>query len=143
MSVKDIISEKGSDIISVNKNDKLRHAINTLNENNIGAVIVTDDNGDMCGILSERDIIRRALAQESGFRDEKIAKTMTKQVKSVSLDTSIDQVMDIMTNSRIRHIPVLDNGQLKGVVSIGDVVKRKIQEAEQETEALRDYIIAG
>ena len=140
MSISNILSQKGSDVITVNENAPLREAISLLNKKNIGAVVVVNEQDQMCGILSERDIIRRALAQETGFRDEKVTKTMTKEVKSVAPESSIDKVMDIMTKSRIRHLPVLENNKLVGLVSIGDIVKRKIDEAEQEAEELRNYI---
>jgi len=106
-------------------------------------VLVTDKNGHMVGILSERDIIRRALAQETGFRDEPVTKTMTKKVFTVDESASIDDVMEIMSNARIRHIPVMDGDKIKGLISIGDVVKRKISDAENEAAVLRDYIATG
>ncbi len=143
MSVKDILSTKGNKVISIEEDARLREAISLLNANNIGVVLVTDPEGDLKGILSERDIIRRALAQETGFRDEPVRKTMTRKVECVSPETSVDQVMDIMTNKRIRHVPVLDSGQLVGLVSIGDVVKKKLADHAQEVAHLHDYIATG
>ncbi len=142
MSVKDILGAKGHDVYSVVNTVKLREAIKVLNDKNIGVVLVTDNNGKLDGILSERDIIRRSLTQETGFRDEPVTKSMTGQVKTVSSSASIDEVMEIMTSSRIRHIPVVDNGNIAGLISIGDVVKRKIAQAESEAANLRDYISA-
>jgi len=143
MSVSELIRNKNNAVYSVAKTAKLREAIEMLNDKNIGVVLVTDKNGHMVGILSERDIIRRALAQETGFRDEPVTKTMTKKVFTVDESASIDDVMEIMTNSRIRHIPVMDGDKIKGLVSIGDVVKRKISDAENEAAVLRDYITTG
>ncbi len=143
MSVNELLGNKGHAIYAVDETANLREAIEMLNAKNIGVVLVTDTNGQMKGILSERDIIRRALAQETGFRDEPVTKTMTKKVFTVDLNTSIDDVMEIMTNSRIRHVPVMDGTEIKGLVSIGDVVKRKIADAENEAAALRDYIATG
>lgn len=140
MNVNDILNEKGTQIYTVNETDKLREAIKILNRRNIGVVLVTDESGKLSGILSERDIIRRSLAQETGFRDENVSKSMTRGVVSVDKTTMIDQVMEIMTSSRIRHIPVLENDEILGLVSIGDVVKHKIAEAENEAAELRDYI---
>ena len=143
MSVREILSGKGGEIFAVNEGANLREAITLLNAKNIGVVLITNNDGHMTGILSERDIIRKSLAQETGFRDEPVSKTMTKKVLSVNEDASIDEVMSIMTNSRIRHVPVLNGKEIKGLISIGDVVKRKIADAEGEAAALRDYITAG
>lgn len=143
MSVKDLLKNKGKDIYAVPMTAKLREAIELLNEKNIGVVLVTDKAGKLAGILSERDIIRRSLLQESGFRDELVTKSMTKKVLTVDSSASVDDVMEIMTNSRIRHVPVLDGDKIKGLISIGDVVKRIIAAAENEAAALRDYITAG
>jgi CBS domain-containing protein len=140
MNVNDILNKKGTQIYTVNETDKLREAITLLNKRNIGVVLVTNKSGKLTGILSERDIIRRSLAQETGFRDENVSKSMTRGVVSVDKTTSIDQIMEIMTKSRIRHVPVLENDEILGLVSIGDVVKHKIAEAENEAAELRDYI---
>lgn len=142
MSVKDILAAKGHEVYSVVNTVKLRDGIKVLNSKNIGVVLITDQAGSLVGILSERDIIRRSLAQETGFRDEPITKSMTDKIKTVSSAASIDDVMEIMTSSRIRHIPVIDDGQISGLISIGDVVKRKIAQAENEAATLRDYISA-
>ncbi len=143
MSVTELLGNKGHDVYSVDITATLREAIAMLNNKNIGVVLVTDQKGHMKGILSERDIIRKALAQETGFRDECVTKTMTSKVFSVTPEASIDDVMAIMTNSRIRHVPVLDGNDIKGLISIGDVVKRKIADAENEAAVLRDYIATG
>jgi len=143
MSVSELLKNKGNQIYAVDIADTLRDAIALLNAKNIGVVLVTDQKGHMKGILSERDIIRKALAQETGFRDEAVTKTMTSKVFTVSPDASIDEVMELMTNARIRHIPVLDGDKIKGLVSIGDIVKRKIADAENEAAILREYITTG
>ena len=140
MSVQDILETKGSKVISIGKNDTLREAIGLLNQHNIGVIVVVDDQGNLSGILSERDIIRRSLTQETGFRDEKVSKSMTSNVLTIGPDASIDDVMEIMTSSRIRHVPVVEDGRLRGLVSIGDVVKRIIADTEKEIDLLKEYI---
>ena len=140
MSVKIMLADKGNDIYSVQNDVKLREAIAVLNAKNIGAVLVTDSAGKLAGILSERDIVRRSLMQETGFRDEPVTKSMTSKVLTVPSSASLDDVMAVMTNSKIRHVPVLDGDDIKGVISIGDVVKRKIATAESEAAMMRDYI---
>ncbi|MEE9273440.1 MAG: CBS domain-containing protein [Robiginitomaculum sp.] len=143
MSVKNILDTKGHDVICVKNTALLREAISLLNTHNIGVVLVTNSKDQLAGILSERDIIRRALSQEIGFRDELVTKTMTKNVVSVGLDASVEDVMEMMTNSRVRHIPVVENEKIKGLISIGDVVKKKIFDVENEATVLRDYIATG
>jgi CBS domain-containing protein len=140
MSVNDILSSKGTEIFSVTETAPLREAIQILNTRNIGVVLIINEGGKLAGILSERDIIRRSLAQETGFRDEPVKKSMTKDVYTVTSGATVDQVMELMTKSRIRHVPVVDEGTVIGLISIGDVVKRKIAEAEHEAEELRQYI---
>ena len=143
MSVQAIFKTKGREIYAVSKEAKLREAIAMLNEKNIGVVLITDSSGKLAGILSERDIVRRSLLQETGFRDEPVTKSMTKNVLTVAPSTTIDEVMEVMSNSRIRHVPVLDGDNIVGLISIGDIVKRKIAVAENEAAAMRDYITAG
>jgi CBS domain-containing protein len=143
MSVTTILNAKGHAVYTVSTTAKLREAIAMLNTHNIGTVLVTDSGGKLAGILSERDIIRRALLQETGFRDESVTKSMTKNVITVPPSAGVDEVMEIMTNSRIRHVPVLDGDKIMGLISIGDVVKLKIEDAEKEAAAMRNYITAG
>lgn len=143
MNVKSILDQKGRQVFTVNNAAPLRDAINVLNAQNIGVVLVVNEDGKLDGILSERDIIRRSLSRETGFRDEPVTKSMTKNVISVSEADSIDHLMERMTTSRIRHVPVLENDEIRGLISIGDVVKRKIDESEQEAAAMRDYIATG
>ncbi len=143
MSVKTILANKGSELFTITKAAPLRDAIDILNSRNIGVVLVTTPDGKLEGILSERDIIRRSLKRESGFRDEPVEKSMTKDVFTISSNSSVDDVMDLMTNHRIRHVPVVDETVLVGLISIGDVVKRKIAMAEEEAANLREYISAG
>lgn len=143
MSVKQILNTKGHSVYSISKTAKLREAIALLNAKNIGTVLITDENDKLCGILSERDIVRRSLMQETGFRDELVSKSMTKDVLTVTSSATVDDVMEIMTTSHIRHVPVLDGDKINGLISIGDIVKRKIADAENEAAAMRDYIAAG
>ncbi len=142
MSVKEILERKGRDVYAVENTAKLREAIEVLNDKNIGVVLVTDAQGKLDGILSERDIVRKSLRQESGFRDECVTKSMTSRVFTLPSSASLEDVMEIMSGSKIRHVPIVDDGEIAGVVSIGDVVKRKIADAEQEAAHLRSYISA-
>jgi CBS domain-containing protein len=143
MSIKDILKSKGHVIYSLPNSAILRDAIGLLNDKNIGVVLITDGAGKLAGILSERDIVRRSLMQETGFRDEPVTKSMTANVLTVAPSATVDDVMEIMSNSKIRHIPVLDGDEIKGLISIGDIVKRKIADAENEAAAMREYIASG
>lgn len=143
MSIKDILSNKGHMIYSLPDSAILRDAIGLLNDKNIGVVLIIDDAGKLAGILSERDIIRRSLMQESGFRDEPVTKSMTANVLTIASTATVDEVMEIMSNSKIRHMPVLDGDEITGLISIGDIVKRKIADAENEAAAMREYITSG
>ncbi|WP_425409374.1 CBS domain-containing protein [Hyphococcus sp.] len=140
MKVEKILQAKGADIFSVSPGASIREAITILNEKNIGAVIVLSDNGDAVGILSERDIVRRLGDKGADALSMTVSDCMTSKMHTCSLDASVDELMTKMTEQRIRHLPVTDDGKIVGVVSIGDVVKRKIEEAEQEAAALKEYI---
>jgi len=140
MSVKEILNDKGNTVWSVPDTAKLREAIAVLNNQNIGVVLITDSAGKLAGILSERDIVRKSLRQETGFRDEPVTKSMTPKVHTVTSAASVNEVMDIMSGSRCRHVPVMDGDKIEGLISIGDIVKRKIADAENEAAAMRDYI---
>lgn len=143
MSIRDILNSKDHTIYSLPDSAKLREAIGLLNEKNIGVVLITDSAGKLAGILSERDIVRRSLMQETGFRDEPVTKSMTADVLTVSPSATVDDVMEIMSTSKIRHIPVMEGDDIAGLISIGDIVKRKIADAENEAAAMRDYIASG
>ncbi len=140
MKVEQILRNKGSEIFAVGPDDKISDAVALLNSKNIGAVIVRDNKGDVAGILSERDIVRRLGERGGDALAMKVSECMTSNVFTCSVEASVDELMAKMTEKRIRHLPVTKDGQIVGVVSIGDVVKRKIEEAEQEAAALKEYI---
>jgi CBS domain-containing protein len=140
MKVEHILQTKGADVFSVTADDKIVDAVSLLNEKNIGAVIVKDKKGAVVGILSERDIVRRLGQQGAKVMDLKVSECMTPEPYTCSPDATLDDLMTQMTEKRIRHLPVTNSGKIIGVVSIGDVVKRKIEEAEQEAAALKEYI---
>ena len=140
MKVEQILQAKGADVFAVSPDDKITDAIALLNDKNIGAVIVRTASGDVAGILSERDIVRRLGQNGADALLMKVNDCMTSNVHTCSADASVDELMAKMTEKRIRHLPVTNGGKIVGVVSIGDVVKRKIEEAEQEAAALKEYI---
>lgn len=140
MKVDHILQSKGTDVFSVASDDSLSDAVSVLNDKNIGAVLVTDASQNVVGILSERDVVRQMGSHGAEAMHKRVSECMTADPVSCSCEATIDQLMGEMTKRRIRHIPVIEGGALKGLVSIGDVVKRKIEQAEQEAEALKEYI---
>lgn len=143
MHVDNILQVKGTLVHTVPATASISKAVGILNAHNIGALVVIDDSGLVVGILSERDIIRRLGSDPVAALARPVSDFMSSSVITCSRDTSIEMVMERMTTFRVRHIPVLEDGDLVGIISIGDVVKRKIEEAEQEASALRDYIASG
>ena len=139
MTVARIINEKGRDVVTTGPAASLAEVAALLSEKRIGAVLVMD--GDtLLGILSERDIVR-GLARHGGEALNKLASDcMTARVVTCRPEDTINDVMQKMTTGRFRHLPVIENGRLAGLVSIGDIVKRRIEEVEREAEQIREYI---
>ncbi|MEZ5921347.1 MAG: CBS domain-containing protein [Parvularculaceae bacterium] len=140
MKVSQILQSKGAEVFTVTATMLVRDAIGVLAERNIGAVVVKDPAGRVAGIFSERDVVRKMNAEGQGALARPVDDCMTKEPITCDLEASIDEVMSLMTERRIRHIPVVVEGELVGIVSIGDVVKRKIDHAEREAAALKEYI---
>jgi CBS domain-containing protein len=143
MIVSKILKDKGRQVFTVTKETTVSQIASILAQKRIGAIVVIDQNGIVDGIISERDIIR-GLAQFGVSVLEKPAlDLMTRNVITRGLNADIDELMQEMTISRIRHLPIIDEGKLVGVISIGDVVKNRVEELEREGNMLRDYISRG
>lgn len=140
MQVENILQSKGRSVLTVNATAPLKAAVNVLNNNRIGAVVVVDDRGDVAGILSERDVVRHLGDDPAALLAAPVSTVMTAKVITCTRASSVSDLMETMTRHRIRHIPIVEDRRLVGIVSIGDVVKGKIEEAEQEASALREYI---
>ena len=138
MQVSILLQTKGSDVVTVRPEETIAAVAVVLAEHRIGAVVVTADGRTIDGVLSERDIVR-AIAQP-GMLDATAASLMTADVVTCQPDTTVEELMATMTERRIRHVPVMVNGSLSGLVSIGDVVKHHIATLEHETQAMHDYI---
>ncbi len=143
MIVSQILREKGHDVYTVFKEISVKEVLTLLAEKRIGAVVVTDQADAAEGIISERDVVRGLAQHGSSILDKKVEELMTKNVITHGLDDHIDDLMQEMSKSRIRHLPILDDGKLVGVISIGDVVKNRVEELEAEGNMLRDYIATG
>ncbi|MBR0957684.1 CBS domain-containing protein [Bradyrhizobium japonicum] len=139
MTVRSILDTKGHQIMSVEPGAKLAAAIELLGEKKIGAVLVMNQNR-LEGILSERDIVRVLGERGAGVLEEPVSEVMTRKVVTCKETDTVAELMETMTTGKFRHLPVIDNGKVVGLISIGDVVKRRVQEYELEQEALRDYI---
>jgi CBS domain-containing protein len=143
MHVERILALKGNDVISVATNETIGVAANILSENRIGAILVRDDDGFVRGVLSERDIVRGLADMGPRCLETGVAELMTRDVVFCGPEDDIDTIMAIMTNRRIRHLPVMQDNQLLGIISIGDVVKFRIEEIKSEADAMRQYIATG
>jgi CBS domain-containing protein len=139
MTVCAILSAKGRQVASVEPDVKLAAAVKILSERQIGSVVVMSGTR-IDGILSERDVVRALDERGAGALDEPVSVAMTRKVVSCRLSDTVTHLMEIMTSEKFRHLPVVEDDRLVGLVSIGDVVKLRVQEYEAEQEALRDYI---
>ncbi|ALG85384.1 CBS domain-containing protein [Gordonia phthalatica] len=140
MRISQILGKKGSGVITVRGSASVRSLLATLDEWNIGAVVVIGDGGGLEGIASERDVVRRLYSTGASILDGPISAIMTPVMHTCSPEDQIEGLRATMTEHRIRHLPVLDNGELVGIISIGDVVKSAIDELEAEREHLVQYI---
>lgn len=142
MKVRDILKKKGHDIISVEPDVTVLHAISKMAEHNIGALLVMKK-GKLVGIISERDYKRKVILQGRTSKDTLVSEIMVDQVVGVKPTDNINLCMQLMTNEKIRHLPVLNGEEVVGVISIGDVVKAVINSQKNEIDSLRNYITTG
>ncbi|HEY2135293.1 MAG TPA: CBS domain-containing protein [Xanthobacteraceae bacterium] len=140
MTVKAILSHKGSDVVTAEPHATIGEAVKLLAARRIGAVVVTGADRRIVGILSERDIVRVLGERGAGALDAPIAEVMTRKVDTCGVNQMVSELMEQMTAGKFRHVPVVEQGRLIGIISIGDVVKWRVQEMEHESAALRDYI---
>ena len=140
MTVKAILESKGHNVLTVGPNETLAEAVRILAEHRIGALVITNGDRRIVGILSERDIVRVIAKEGADALVQPVSHAMTAKVRSCSENHSVNEVMEIMTRGRFRHLPVEKNGQLDGIISIGDVVKRRIEDVEREAEEIKQYI---
>ena len=143
MQVKDILKSKGSKVWSLKANQTIRDALSILVNQKIGALLVFDEKGKIVGILSERDILRESFNNPKSFEGVPVSMIMTKKVLVGKLDDKVEYIMGIMTQNRVRHIPIVSNEKLEGLVSIGDVVKAQLQHWEYENQYLKEYMFGG
>ena len=142
MRVAEILQDKGTRTVTVAKTDSVATAVDVLREEGFGALVVSSDGQTIEGIISERDIVR-ALGLREDLLDMPVESIMTPHVFTCGPSDQVDSLMSMMTNQRIRHLPVEVNGMLSGLISIGDVVKHRVSELEDEARLVQDYIHHG
>ncbi|WP_404293426.1 CBS domain-containing protein [Microvirga sp. RSM25] len=140
MIVNRILSLKGREVATIEPGRSLSEAARFLAERRIGALLIVDGDRPVTGIISERDIVRAVAMHGAKALDEPVSRFMTEKVVTCTGETSINDVMELMTQQKFRHIPVVESGRLSGIVSIGDVVKLRLEEVEAETQAIKEYI---
>jgi CBS domain-containing protein len=140
MIVKNILADKRGNVVTIEPTADLATAVKLLAERRIGAVVILGADHRIVGILSERDIVRALAEHGPTVLNEPVGQVMTRDVNTCSEDDTIGELMDRMTTGRFRHMPVVQQGKLIGIVSIGDVVKSRVEEIDHEAKALRDYI---
>ena len=140
MTVASILRHKGSEVVSVEPALTALELARLLAARRIGAVLVRDRSGDIVGIVSERDIVGALGRQGPAALDLTARQLMTADVRTATPHTTVEQAMEMMTSGRFRHLPVLEGGKLVGLVSIGDVVKARISQQEQEVDSLKAYV---
>ena len=141
MDVKALLDTKGTDVATVPPDATVTAAVDKLQDAGVGALVVSADGSGIVGILSERDIVRAIASHGAAVLDMSVERIMTAKVRTCDLGANIRDIMSEMTTSRVRHLPVVENKQRRGIISIGDVVKNRLEELETETSTLRDFII--
>jgi CBS domain-containing protein len=140
MIVKNILAGKGGNVVTINPTADVISAAKLMAEQGIGAVVILGADHRIVGILSERDIMQALAEHGVAVLSEPVSQVMTREVKTCSEDDTTGDLMSRMTTGRFRHLPVVKEGKLIGIVSIGDVVKSRVEEIDQETKTLREYI---
>jgi CBS domain-containing protein len=143
MFVSDVLAQKGGLVFTVTPGTTVAQVAQQLSTRRIGSVLVLSDSQTITGIVSERDLVRAMARHGSGALDIEVRQIMTRDVVTCHPDDPVERVMGLMTAGRFRHLPVVDRGELVGLISIGDVVKARLEETQHETEALKAYIVAG
>lgn len=140
MKVKDILARKGTHVWTIQGDATVHEALGMFVTYHIGALVVLNLKEEIAGIISERDIIRECHRDSKDIENTPVHQVMTKKLIVGNMEDHLDYIMGIMTNNRIRHVPIIEDGHLKGVISIGDVVKSQLQDTEYENRYLKDYI---
>ncbi len=142
MTLQELLDQKGTSIIYVTSSTRILDAIHTMCDHKVGSLLVTGDDDRLCGIVTERDILRFCADHDGSLGEALISEVMTPDLVVATPDWTTDQAMSLMTGQRFRHLPVLSGGRPMGMISIGDLVKAKLKDVSVEVKYLRDYISA-
>ena len=143
MTISIILASKGREVVTIAPSASLASAVGLLVEKCIGAVLILGADRRVVGILSERDVVRALAERGAGALEEPVSQTMTRKVSTCNENESVFNIMERMTEGRSRHVPVVDQGQLVGIVSIGDVVKHRLHQMERDSAAMHNYILTS
>lgn len=143
MLIGQILATKGSDVVTTRPDATVMDVARVLKARRIGAVVVTDAEGALCGIITERDLACGLADHGADLLDMRVSEVMTREVSTCAPDDGVDRLMQQMTEGRFRHLPVMQDGRMIGIISIGDVVKHRLHELETEAHMLHDYISGG
>lgn len=140
MQISGVLRHKGAEVLTIAPTESVRTLLERLREGGVGALVVSTDGRTVEGIVSERDVVRRLSTDGDGVLDVEVSQIMTADVHTCSPSATVDDLMAVMTEQRVRHVPVLEDGVLVGIVSIGDVVKQRMSELQSERDQLEAYI---
>lgn len=140
MQISGVLRHKGTEVLTIAPTESVRTLLERLREGGVGALVVSTDGRTVEGIVSERDVVRRLSTDGDGVLDTEVSQIMTADVHTCTPSATVDDLMAVMTEQRVRHVPVLEDGVLVGIVSIGDVVKQRMSELQSERDQLEAYI---
>ncbi len=140
MKVKDILATKGSRVVTIEQTTPVLDAMSIFSANRVGSLLVTDQDNNILGIIAAKDVLMAVVNHLDDLKVMQVSKIMTTKLIVGTEDDKIDYIQAVMTENRVRHIPILDGKELKGIVSIGDVVKSQLKEKDVENKYLKDYI---
>lgn len=140
MQISGVLRHKGAEVLTIAPTESVRTLLDRLRDGGVGALVVSTDGRTVEGIVSERDVVRRLSTDGDGVLDAEVSQIMTADVHTCTPSATVDDLMAVMTEQRVRHVPVLEDGVLVGIVSIGDVVKQRMSELQSERDQLEAYI---
>ena len=140
MTIQSLLTEKGSEVVTISADKTLKQAADALAARNFGSLIVSETGRSVDGILSERDIVRAFASKGAAAMETKVGDVMTREVVTCQRSDRIDRIMGVMSTRKFRHIPVIEDGELVGVISMTDIMRRRLQDVEHEATALREFI---
>jgi CBS domain-containing protein len=143
VNIAQLLKAKGRAVTTARPDVKLLDIVTSLASKRIGAIVIVGEKGELAGIISERDVIQALAKSSEAVLEDSVSKHMTREVVTCQESTTIDEMMELMTQGRFRHVPVIEDGALIGIISIGDVVKNHIAEVEMEVTAMRGYFATG